>query len=150
MKNRTFDISVTPIFVAPGYAPITSVRRFITSTYPLDMRVIQAICDRVDGFGIQEMDVWRKIFDQLLWLLRHADPGLVNRHDADALLADGIWCLRNIYGDDLTAEQHYELERWIDYLPDAYAARCAYRERPRRGRKRKSVTDGSKYAGRYA
>lgn len=156
MKTRSLDLPITPVFVAPGYTPITSIPKWCVSTYPLDTRVIQAICDRVDGFGIQDMKLWRRIFDHVYFIMRRGFPEFVDKRNADMMLADGVWCVRNLHdSENLTAEQHYELERWIDYLPDAYAAICKTREKPRRGRKSRremddARIDGARYAEKYA
>lgn len=84
--------------------------------------VYYAIAQRIRDFEHQNervlcwllWDIERSMKDERMW-------HWIDKSDPDILLGYAVhYCRRRIPA--LTAEEHYELERWIDFLPDEYAA----------------------------
>lgn len=125
MKYKSQDVPITPVFVAPGYQPITSIKRFICNKYPVSPDVLEAVAKRLLEFQPDEPTITHLMVSRILSTIRHACPEWVNKADADALIAEAAYSLRH---DMLTptASQYYELERYADFLPEAYAARVAW------------------------
>lgn len=86
----------------------------------------RALAERVIEFehGNERVLCW------LLWRIEGAirDAGIwywIDKSDPDILIGYAVHSCRR-YMSGLTAEEHYELERWIDFVPDAYAAAEAH------------------------
>ena len=89
---------------------------------PAPPAVYYAMARRITEFEHQNERV-------LCWLLWEVERALrddrawhwIDKSDPDALIGYAVhYCRRGMPA--LTAEEHYELERWIDFLPDEYAA----------------------------
>jgi hypothetical protein len=146
------EIDITPVFVLPGVAPITRIRRFPKlPTYEPAPGVAEAVARRLSDFQPDEPYITRRVIQEVASLIRIAHPDHVDKTDPDALIAAAVHFLRrDVMHEDPPASWLYELERYADFFADAYAAREAYHNRPRRGRPRKRKADGATFAGRYS
>lgn len=88
--------------------------------------VFYAVAQRINEFEYANERV-------LCWLLWQVERNVkddrvlfwIDKSNADMLLGYAVHSCRRIM-PALTAEEHYELERWIDFLPDEYAAAEAH------------------------
>lgn len=103
--------------------------------------VFYDLADRVQAFGVQDYFLLDSILNHFVWAVNNPHRLIADKENADELLALAVHHMRRDRFD-MTAEQYYELERWIDFLGAAYHKIWWHMEKPRRGRRPKNVTDG--------
>lgn len=85
--------------------------------------VYYQIADYIKDFEHRNERVLCWILYDIEHLIKHAHPEVIDKNNAEFLLAEAIHNARRfMVAPPPTPEECYELERWVDFLPDAYDA----------------------------